>query len=60
MGEIVTALRPVEIGDVLGRESVDLKLENLRDFYVGKNHHGHGCGGQHWLGNFAGNWREWI
>ncbi|MCH2379479.1 MAG: polysaccharide biosynthesis protein [Pedosphaera sp.] len=45
MGEIVTTLRPVEIGDVLGRESVDLKLENLRDFYVGKTIMVTGAGG---------------
>ncbi len=45
MGEIVTTLRPVEIGDVLGRESVDLKLENLRDFYAGKTIMVTGAGG---------------
>ena len=44
-GDIVTKLRPVEIGDVLGRESVDLKLENLRDFYVGKTIMVTGAGG---------------
>ena len=33
-GEMTTALRPVEVGDILGRETTDLVPEGLRDFYL--------------------------
>ena len=36
VGDRVTALRPVEIADVLGRESVDLGTETVREFLEGK------------------------
>ncbi len=35
-GEMISALRPVEIGDVLGREPANLATEGLEDFYAGK------------------------
>ena len=33
-GEMTTALRPVEVGDILSREPTDLIPEGLRDFYL--------------------------
>lgn len=44
-GEIVTKLRPVEIGDVLGREQVDLELGRLKNFFTGKTVMVTGAGG---------------
>ena len=44
-GEIVTTLRPVEIGDVLGREQVDLELGRLKNFFTGKTVMVTGAGG---------------
>lgn len=44
-GEMVSSLRPVEIGDVLGRESVDLDAEGLQAFYGGKTVLVTGAGG---------------
>ena len=35
-GEIISALRPVEIGDVLGREPADLEVGGLENFYAGE------------------------
>ena len=35
-GEIISALRPVEIGDVLGREPADLEVDGLENFYAGE------------------------
>ena len=35
-GEMTTALRPVEVGDILSREPADLVPEGLRDFYLHK------------------------
>ena len=45
LGEIVTNLRPVEIGDVLGREQVNLELDRLHDFFAGKTVMVTGAGG---------------
>ncbi|HIG81881.1 MAG TPA: polysaccharide biosynthesis protein, partial [Verrucomicrobiales bacterium] len=45
VGDIVTALRPVEIADVLGRESVDLGTETVREFLDGKTVLVTGAGG---------------
>ena len=32
----ISALRPVEIGDVLGREPADLEVDGLENFYAGE------------------------
>jgi len=45
VGDMVTALRPVEIADVLGRESVDLGTETVREFLDGKTILVTGAGG---------------
>ncbi len=45
VGDMVTALRPVEIADVLGRESVDLGTETVREFLDGKTVLVTGAGG---------------
>ncbi len=45
VGDMVTALRPVEIADVLGRESVDLDAEVVREFIAGKTVMVTGAGG---------------
>jgi FlaA1/EpsC-like NDP-sugar epimerase len=45
LGEIVTSLRPVEIGDVLGREQVNLELDKLGGFFAGKTVIVTGAGG---------------
>jgi FlaA1/EpsC-like NDP-sugar epimerase len=45
VGDIVTALRPVEIADVLGRESVDLGTETVREYLDGKTVLVTGAGG---------------
>ena len=45
VGDMVTALRPVEIVDVLGRESVDLGMETVREFLEGKTVLVTGAGG---------------
>ncbi len=45
VGDMVTALRPVEIADVLGRESVDLGTETVREFLAGKTVLVTGAGG---------------
>ena len=45
VGDMVTALRPVEIADVLGRESVDLGTETVREFLEGKTVLVTGAGG---------------
>tara|TARA_B100001123_G_scaffold213839_1_gene241437 strand:- start:7835 stop:9664 length:1830 start_codon:yes stop_codon:yes gene_type:complete len=44
-GQVVTALRPVRISDVLGRESVDLETKNLMGFFDGKTVLVTGAGG---------------
>ena len=44
-GDIATALRPVEIGDILGRESVDFEGNDRRDFFAGKTVLVTGAGG---------------
>lgn len=44
-GDIATALRPVEIGDILGRESVDFEGNDCRDFFAGKTVLVTGAGG---------------
>ena len=53
-GEIISALRPVEIGDVLGREPADLKWVGWRIFMQG-NVLVTGAGGVLDL-DYAGNW----
>ena len=45
VGDMVMALRPVEIADVLGRESVDLGTETVREFLDGKTVLVTGAGG---------------
>lgn len=45
VGDMVTALRPVEIADVLGRETVDLGTETVREFLTGKTVLVTGAGG---------------
>ncbi len=45
VGDMVTALRPVEIADVLGRESVYLGTETVREFLEGKTVLVTGAGG---------------
>ena len=44
-GQVVTALRPVRISDVLGRESVDLETRKLMGFFDGKTVLVTGAGG---------------
>ena len=44
-GQVVTALRPVNINDVLGRESVDLHTKELVGFFEGKTVLVTGAGG---------------
>ena len=44
-GQMVTALRPVSISDVLGRESVDLTTRKLMSFFDGKTVLVTGAGG---------------
>jgi FlaA1/EpsC-like NDP-sugar epimerase/UDP-N-acetylmuramyl pentapeptide phosphotransferase/UDP-N-acetylglucosamine-1-phosphate transferase len=36
MGEVITQLRPVEVGDILGRETVFLDPSQLHEFFRGK------------------------
>ena len=45
VGDMITALRPVEIADVLGRESVDLGTETVRKFLDSKTVLVTGAGG---------------
>jgi len=45
LGEVVTQLRPVEIGDILGRETVYLDPEELREFFEDKTVLVTGAGG---------------
>jgi FlaA1/EpsC-like NDP-sugar epimerase len=45
LGEVITQLRPVEVGDILGRESVYLDPSELNDFYIGKTVLVTGAGG---------------
>ena len=44
-GQVVTAVRPIEIGDVLGREPVNFVEKNLDGFYAGKRIMITGAGG---------------
>ena len=44
-GQVVTALRPVRISDILGRESVDLETRKLMGFFEGKTVLVTGAGG---------------
>jgi FlaA1/EpsC-like NDP-sugar epimerase len=44
-GQVVTALRPVDINDVLGREAVDLNTNELVGFFMGKTVLVTGAGG---------------
>jgi len=44
-GQVVTALRPVDINDVLGREAVDLNTNELVGFFTGKTVLVTGAGG---------------
>jgi len=44
-GDIATALRPVEIGDILGRESVEFRGTDCADFFAGKTVLVTGAGG---------------
>ena len=44
-GQVMTAVRPIEIGDVLGREPVDFGEKNLDGFYAGKRIMITGAGG---------------
>jgi FlaA1/EpsC-like NDP-sugar epimerase len=44
-GQVVTAVRPIDIGDVLGREPVNFVVQNLDGFYAGKRLMITGAGG---------------